>query len=104
MCKSECKGFKSVLLKSVSYTDWSLRDVLVNISMQCSETDFSNFISTLDDLISLFRTMTPEVKGLLEEATSRTSYCKAIGALSLPFPPKEVVVPRNTSVVSAKEL
>ena len=54
LCKSDCKGFKPVTLKSVSYTSEKIRDELIKISLYCNETDISNFVNAFNDMEALF--------------------------------------------------
>ena len=60
-CKTDCKGFKSVMHKSVSYTNEKIRDELIKIALFCGETDVSSFVNTFNDIESLFNRFSPDV-------------------------------------------
>ncbi len=49
-----CSGFKSILHKSVYYPDENFRNILIKMSLFCSETDIASFVFTLDDLSEMF--------------------------------------------------
>ena len=53
----DCKGYKSVLHKSVYYENLSYRDVLIDISLMCKETDITSLVFTLDDMEKLFESV-----------------------------------------------
>ena len=54
ICEGNCRGFKSILLKSVTYTNEKFRDELIKISMYCEETEISSFANSFDDIQALF--------------------------------------------------
>ena len=56
-----CKGFKTVCLKSVFYTNDKYRDTMIKIALLCKEIDISNFVTSLDDMSELFNRYSPEV-------------------------------------------
>ena len=61
ICVSECRGFKSIMLKSVSYTSERIRDELIKIAMFCNETEISCFVNSFDDIQQLFNRFSPHV-------------------------------------------
>ena len=90
-CFTKCRGFKSIALKSVQYTNNKFRDCLIKIANKCGETDICTFVNTFDDLSALFDRSSPDVTVLLETATRQTSYCRKIDVQLLAYGAKEVV-------------
>ena len=45
-----CKGYKSMMLKSVSYSDEKIRNIFIRISLLCNETDIGSFVNVFEDL------------------------------------------------------
>ena len=60
-CNADCKGFKSVMVKSVSYTDEKMRNALIRISLLCLETEIGNFVNVFEDLEALFDRYSPDL-------------------------------------------
>ena len=50
-----CKGFSSISHKSVHYSSEKYRDMLIEISLFCKETDITSFVNSLDDMSRLFQ-------------------------------------------------
>ena len=60
-CVNRCRGFKSIMLKSVTYIKDKFRDELIKIAMFCSETEITSFVRTFTDAAALFNKSSPEV-------------------------------------------
>ena len=58
-CIGGCRGFKSIMLKSVAYSNEKFRDELIKISLHCKETEISSFVNTFDDMEALFKRSSP---------------------------------------------
>ena len=72
-----------MLLKSVSYTDEKMRNVLIKISLLCAETEIGSFMNVFDDLEALFDRYSPDLQDLFKKAEFTTDYCKKIDVLKL---------------------
>ena len=49
------------MLKSVSYNDEKIRNVLIKISLLCEETEIGNFVNVFEDLEALFNRYSPDL-------------------------------------------
>lgn len=101
-CKSKCKGFKPVTLKSVYFTNEKYRDNLIQIALRCKETEISVFVNAYEDFNELFNRPSSSVKEFFQQATFRTNYCDRFGVLKLIDNVNDNVVRANHSFMSKK--
>lgn len=73
-----CKGFMSIMHKSVYYEDERFRDILIQIANMCKETDITNLFFTLNDMGEMFCKATPIMAEFFENCYSQNSYCEKI--------------------------
>ena len=74
----ECKGYKSVLHKSIYFENLNFRNALIDISLMCKETDITSLVFTLDDMEMLFESVDQHLTTFFKYCFTNTSYCDKI--------------------------
>ena len=64
----QCEGYFPITQKSVHFTKEKYRDILIQISLLCRETEITMFVNSLDDLNELFNKINPNLNMLFEKA------------------------------------
>ena len=100
----QCKGYFPIALKSVHFAKEKYRDLLIQISLLCRETDITMFVNSLDDLNELFVKINPKLNMFFESAFTDTKYCKQLDTLESDQIDELVVVPSSNSYINANEL
>ena len=75
-------GFKSVLQKSVHFKSSRFRESLMELSMLCHESQLMSFVENMEDLETLFASMTPVVERFFENSFTTTAFTKRIKNLN----------------------
>ena len=80
------------------------RDLLIQISLLCRETEITTFVNSLDDLNELFVRINPNLNLLFEKAFTETRFCDQIDTLVSDNFDELRVVPSVTSFVDEHSL
>ena len=78
MTGPEGTGFKSILKKSLYFTNARFRESLMELAMMSRENAINNFVENLDNIKILFTSMSPSVAHLFENAFKRTRFTEDI--------------------------
>ena len=78
------------------------REVLIQLSLLCRETEITTFVKTLDDLNMLFKKVTPILHRFFDQAFAVTRHCEKIDTLDWVSTERHRVIPNNASFVSAE--
>ena len=63
-------------MKSVHFVSNKYRDILIQLSLLCEETELTCFVDSIDDLEILLINSNPVSHKLFERAFTVTKYCK----------------------------
>ena len=92
------------MLKSVSYEDEKMRNILIKISLLCAETEICSFLNVFDDLKALFDRYSPDLQDLFQKAEFTTVYCKKIDVLKLSSNDEQQVIRDDQSFIKKNQL
>ena len=71
------------------------RDILIQISLLCRETEITTFVNSLDDLNELFTKVSPMLDKFFSQAYCDSRHCEEIDTLEWNSNDSQVVIRHN---------